>query len=153
MKLDGLKLIPVVILLSGTVGCRLFISEEQFRRMEDARTRETDAIIAESPVLQELERDCMEIPRFDDFVYQTKDLSSGRRSFIVYGYKSGRSYPEVESYYEKYFMSNGWTFEEDSQGLNTKWISYTKGNFRVSVNYADTSPRENFTIVCERLRD
>jgi len=118
--------------------------------MEDARTGEADDLIAKSAVLQELEQWCKDVPLFADFEFQTKSVSSGRRLFIGYGYKSSTSWGEVKSFYESYFELKGWSIEEDSAGLNTEWISFVLSDRLVTINHIHTSPRENFKIECGR---
>jgi hypothetical protein len=139
------------ILLAGSItGCRPFIPDEQYRRMEDARTREADELIAKSDVLQKLEQSCKEIPLFAGFEFQTKRLSSDRKLFLGYGYKSSASYGEVRSFYESYFKSDGWSVAENSGGLNNEYISFFQSSMWVTINHIHDSPREDFVIECGR---
>ena len=146
----GFLLLTWIVLVPFLSSCALLIPDHAHRRMEDARSKEADELIAKSPVLQELEHWCEEVPLFASLEFQTKRMSSGRRLYLGCGYKSSASWGEVKSFYESHFESNGWSIEEDSAGLNTEWISFVQPDRRVTVNHIHTSPRENFVIECGR---
>ena len=136
-----------------STSCHRLPGIRQFALEKEKRiTAETEEAIKNSPIYQELDRVCLDIPKPEAFQLISKSKSFNERIYLTYAYYSPDAFEKMKPFYIDYFEKNGWEDWGDTVGLTTNGIKFRKGDFEVSVYYSTRDEGVNYLFGCEKLR-
>ena len=155
------KLFPPFLLLTLlsalTSSCLNPRNNPIFRKLaKDSAERiakQTEEDLKKSPVLQEIDRLCIqEIPIFEGFRLVRKESWQSRNPFLSYSYSSTADFQPVRTFYKDYFSRKGWQLRHDQVGgWGPAWhATWRNQNHSVSITY-QPEDESNYGMFCQKL--
>jgi hypothetical protein len=117
---------------------------------EQMITRQTEEAIKNSPVLQELDAMCKQIPLPANSQFIWKGGLDDQTISLSYHYYSETKYEEAWSLFKVYFLQNGWKLTKEDNSY-PKIIEFRNDKYRVQINYGGMGEGVNYGFSCEKL--
>ncbi len=109
-------------------------------------TSDAERAIAASPRLTELDQICDSIPKPPEFRQVQKRIGN-TYPLIVNGFVSDLKQDDAVGFFRTRLEGDGWEFEKDGEGLNSKWIRFRKGDRTVTISWGWLGDA-NYAIGC-----
>jgi len=134
-------------ILRGTPGIK-----QLTKKFDEIATKETDDAIKKSPVLQEIETVCKQIPLPPDFEFIAKGgLNDDGLLFLDYYYASNTKYEQARVLWNTYFADNGWEAKKEEDSY-PRHLEFKNSRFSVSIYYGGMGDRAQYSVGCQKLR-
>lgn len=144
----------IFTLLTSTfsfTGCihpkEILFGKENIKRADEESTRKAEEAIKKSPVLQELDKMCADIPKPENFKFYSK-YKGNQSIFVSQTFISPADYWELMKFYKPYFEENGWQLVEE-EGTSCK---FKKGVYELSIFNATDMNEAFYSFSCKKLQ-
>lgn len=154
------KLFPLFLLLtilSALTACLNPRNNPVFRKLakdsDERIAKQTEKDLKESPVLQEIDRLCIqEIPTLEGSHLVRRVSWKSRNPFLSYSFSSKADFQTVRSFYKDYFSRNGWELRHDQVGgWGPPWhATWRNKDYSVSITY-QPEDESNYGFFCQKL--
>ncbi len=132
---------------SGTPGIK-----QLTKKFDEIATKQTDDAIKKSPVLQEVESVCKQIPLPPDFeIVKKGGLNDDGLLVLDYYYTSETKYEPARLLWNTYFADNGWEAKKEEDSY-PRQLEFNNLKYKVSIQYGGMGDRAQYSIACQKLR-